>query len=60
MPGVRRCINFAGNDPLCGWVLLKSKYQLPKIQTIIKKHDRQGYASIIIGDKNHPGVIGLQ
>ena len=31
-----------------------------KIQTIIKKHATQGYASIIIGDKNHPEVVGLQ
>ncbi len=31
-----------------------------KIQTIIKKHAGEGYASIIIGDKNHPEVVGLQ
>jgi 4-hydroxy-3-methylbut-2-enyl diphosphate reductase len=31
-----------------------------KIQTIIKKHAAQGYASIIIGDKNHPEVVGLR
>jgi len=30
-----------------------------KVQTIIKKHAEQGYTSIIIGDKNHPEVIGL-
>jgi 4-hydroxy-3-methylbut-2-enyl diphosphate reductase len=30
-----------------------------KVQTIIRKHARQGYAVIIIGDKNHPEVIGL-
>ena len=30
-----------------------------KVQTIIHKHAEQGYASIIIGDKNHPEVIGL-
>ena len=30
-----------------------------KVQTIIRKHSQQGYASIIIGDKNHPEVIGL-
>ena len=29
------------------------------VQTIIKKHARQGYASIIIGDKDHPEVVGL-
>ena len=30
-----------------------------KVQTIIRKHAKQGYASIIIGDKQHPEVIGL-
>jgi (E)-4-hydroxy-3-methyl-but-2-enyl pyrophosphate reductase len=30
-----------------------------KVQTIIRKHSKKGYASIIIGDKNHPEVIGL-
>ena len=30
-----------------------------KVQTIIRKHEREGYASIIIGDKAHPEVVGL-
>jgi 4-hydroxy-3-methylbut-2-enyl diphosphate reductase len=30
-----------------------------KVQAIIKKHARQGYASIIIGDRDHPEVAGL-
>lgn len=30
-----------------------------KVQTIIRKHAKQQYASIIIGDKDHPEVIGL-
>jgi 4-hydroxy-3-methylbut-2-enyl diphosphate reductase len=30
-----------------------------KVQTIIRKHARQGCAAIIIGDKEHPEVIGL-
>ncbi len=30
-----------------------------KVQTIIRKHAKQNYASIIIGDKDHPEVIGL-
>jgi len=30
-----------------------------KVQTIIRKHARKGYASIIIGDGDHPEVIGL-
>ncbi|UCD31495.1 MAG: 4-hydroxy-3-methylbut-2-enyl diphosphate reductase [Desulfobacterales bacterium] len=30
-----------------------------KVQTIIHKHAKQGYASIIIGDKDHPEITGL-
>ncbi|MDL1981195.1 MAG: 4-hydroxy-3-methylbut-2-enyl diphosphate reductase [Deltaproteobacteria bacterium] len=30
-----------------------------KVQTIINKHARQSYTSIIIGDKDHPEVRGL-
>ncbi len=30
-----------------------------RVQTIIQKHAANGWASIIIGDKNHPEVIGL-
>jgi len=30
-----------------------------KVQAIIRKHTKQGYASIIIGDKNHPEVTAL-
>jgi (E)-4-hydroxy-3-methyl-but-2-enyl pyrophosphate reductase len=30
-----------------------------KVQTIIRKHAQKGYASIIIGDKDHPEVVGL-
>ncbi len=30
-----------------------------KVQTIIKKHVKQGYTPIIIGDKDHPEVVGL-
>jgi len=30
-----------------------------KVQSIIRKHAAKGYASIIIGDKDHPEVIGL-
>ena len=30
-----------------------------KVQTIIKKNTEQGYAPIIIGNKDHPEVIGL-
>jgi (E)-4-hydroxy-3-methyl-but-2-enyl pyrophosphate reductase len=30
-----------------------------KVQSIIRKHSRQGYAIIIIGDRDHPEVKGL-
>jgi 4-hydroxy-3-methylbut-2-enyl diphosphate reductase len=30
-----------------------------KVQTIIRKHAKKNFAAIIIGDKNHPEVIGL-
>jgi 4-hydroxy-3-methylbut-2-enyl diphosphate reductase len=30
-----------------------------KVQTIIRKHTKKGYASIIIGDRDHPEVSGL-
>ncbi len=30
-----------------------------KVQSIIGRHAKKGYASIIIGDQNHPEVIGL-
>lgn len=30
-----------------------------KVQTIIRKYAEKGYTTIIIGDKNHPEVIGL-
>jgi 4-hydroxy-3-methylbut-2-enyl diphosphate reductase len=31
-----------------------------RVQTIIRKHAAKGYASIIIGDREHPEVIGLK
>ena len=31
-----------------------------RVQTIIRKHTEKGYASIIIGDRDHPEVIGLK
>ncbi len=30
-----------------------------KVQSIIKKHARKGYATIIVGDQDHPEVTGL-
>jgi 4-hydroxy-3-methylbut-2-enyl diphosphate reductase len=29
------------------------------VQTIIRKYSRQGYTSIIVGDKDHSEVVGL-
>ncbi len=31
-----------------------------RVQTIIRKHTEKGYAAIIIGDSDHPEVIGLK
>ncbi len=31
-----------------------------RVQTIIRKHAAKGYASIIIGDRDHPEVVGLK
>ena len=30
-----------------------------RVQSIIRKHAKQGYESIIIGDRDHPEVVGL-
>ena len=30
-----------------------------RVQAIIKKHAQQGYATIIVGDRDHPEVVGL-
>jgi 4-hydroxy-3-methylbut-2-enyl diphosphate reductase len=43
--------NFRVIDATCPRVI--------KVQTIIRKHAKKDYASIIIGDKDHPEVIGL-
>jgi 4-hydroxy-3-methylbut-2-enyl diphosphate reductase len=43
--------NFKVIDATCPRVI--------KVQTIIRKHAKKNYASIIIGDKDHPEVIGL-
>jgi (E)-4-hydroxy-3-methyl-but-2-enyl pyrophosphate reductase len=43
--------NFKVIDATCPRVI--------KVQTIIRKHAKKKFASIIIGDKDHPEVIGL-
>jgi (E)-4-hydroxy-3-methyl-but-2-enyl pyrophosphate reductase len=44
-------VNFNVIDATCPRVI--------KVQTIIRKHAKTGFAAIIIGDKDHPEVIGL-
>ena len=46
-----KAVNFNVIDATCPRVI--------KVQTIIHKHAKKGYATIIIGDKDHPEVIGL-
>jgi len=46
-----KAANFKVIDATCPRVI--------KVQTIIRKHAKKNYASIIIGDKDHPEVIGL-
>lgn len=44
----------------CGFNVLDATCpRVIRVQTIIRKHTKKGYASIIIGDKDHPEVIGL-
>ena len=46
-----KAVNFNVIDATCPRVI--------KVQTIIRKHAKKGYAAIIIGDNDHPEVIGL-
>jgi len=46
-----KAVNFNVIDATCPRVI--------KVQTIIRKHAKKGYAVIIIGDNDHPEVIGL-
>ena len=53
-PGIKEDLQKAGFkviDATCPRVI--------KIQTIINKYTSQGYTAIIIGDKDHPEVLGL-
>jgi 4-hydroxy-3-methylbut-2-enyl diphosphate reductase len=44
----------------CGFNVLDATCpRVIRVQTIIRKHARKNYASIIIGDKDHPEVVGL-
>ncbi len=33
--------------------------RVAKVQAIIRSHTRKGYTAVIVGDRNHPEVIGL-
>jgi 4-hydroxy-3-methylbut-2-enyl diphosphate reductase len=46
-----KAANFKVIDATCPRVI--------KVQTIIRKHAKKDFAAIIIGDKDHPEVIGL-
>ncbi|WP_435549156.1 4-hydroxy-3-methylbut-2-enyl diphosphate reductase [Desulfobacterium sp. N47] len=53
-PGIKKSLKNSGFkviDATCPRVI--------KVRTIIGKHAKDGYTSIIIGDKDHPEVIGL-
>jgi len=53
-PDIKRSLASAGFsviDATCPRVI--------KVQTIIRKHAQKGYACVIIGDKDHPEVVGL-
>jgi (E)-4-hydroxy-3-methyl-but-2-enyl pyrophosphate reductase len=53
-PGIKKDLAKAGFsvvDGTCPRVI--------RVQTIISKHSRKGYATIIVGDRDHPEVIGL-
>ena len=53
-PEIKKKLKSAGFD-----VLDATCPRVIKIQTIIRKYAKQGFTSIIIGDKNHPEVVGL-
>lgn len=53
-PGTRRRLKDAGFK-----VINATCPRVIKVQSIIKSHARKGYAVIIIGDQDHPEVVGL-
>jgi 4-hydroxy-3-methylbut-2-enyl diphosphate reductase len=53
-PGIRKRLKKAGFN-----VVNATCPRVVKVQSIIKKHARKGYAVIIIGDEDHPEVVGL-
>jgi (E)-4-hydroxy-3-methyl-but-2-enyl pyrophosphate reductase len=53
-PGARKQLKQAGFK-----VINATCPRVIKVQSIIKSHARKGYAVIIIGDQDHPEVVGL-
>jgi (E)-4-hydroxy-3-methyl-but-2-enyl pyrophosphate reductase len=53
-PETRRQLEAAGFD-----VIDATCPRVIKVQSIIRKHAGQGYATLIIGDRDHPEVTGL-
>ncbi len=53
-PQIKKDLKKAGYD-----IIDSTCPRVIKVQTIIRIHAKKDYASIIIGDKNHPEVIGL-
>ncbi len=54
-PGTRERLKQAGFK-----VINATCPRVVKVQSIIKSHARKGYAVIIVGDEDHPEVVGLQ
>jgi (E)-4-hydroxy-3-methyl-but-2-enyl pyrophosphate reductase len=53
-PGIREQLMKAGFK-----VINATCPRVVKVQSIIKSHARKGYAVIIVGDEDHPEVVGL-
>jgi (E)-4-hydroxy-3-methyl-but-2-enyl pyrophosphate reductase len=53
-PGIREKLKIAGFN-----VINATCPRVVKVQSIIKSHARKGYAVIIVGDEDHPEVVGL-
>ena len=54
-PGTHQALKAAGFT-----VINATCPRVIKVQSIIKSHARKGYSIIIIGDQDHPEVVGLQ
>ncbi len=54
-PGTHNALKAAGFK-----VINATCPRVVKVQSIIKSHARKGYSIIIVGEKDHPEVVGLQ